>query len=93
MLAKLTVPELQFLSRLGRSPDYALLQTILSKELSSHDEQCRKADGPALYRAQGVSVWLVSLAEKIRNADEELERTAQNRSHQPLRTVNGLPYK
>lgn len=88
MLSKLSPPQLQFLSRLGKNPDFAMLQAIFSQELSSHDEKCRSLDGPALYRAQGVSAWLVSFAEKVQKADEELQRTARTAPVSALRTAN-----
>ena len=89
MLTQLTDPDLQFLSRFGKSPEFAPLQSLFSRELSSQDEKCRALDGPALYRAQGVAAWLVDLAKAVKGADEELQRRLETRRRQASRAASG----
>ena len=78
MLTQLTDPDLQFLSRLGTSPDFAALRSIIERELSSLDAKCRTLDGPALYRAQGASTWLVGLVDEISKARKTLDSRAMD---------------
>jgi hypothetical protein len=88
VLTQLDQSDLQFLSRLGTNPEFGPLHSIFSRELASHDAKCRTLDGPALYRAQGVSEWLVSFSKKVATAKEELERTARAPARQSPRAVS-----
>jgi hypothetical protein len=91
VLTQLTDSDLQFLSRLATNPEFQPLTSLLSRELSSHDAKCRILDGPALYRSQGVSAWLVDFAATIAGATEELGRRAQDRARRPLRAGTPTP--
>lgn len=87
MLTRLTDDELKFLSRFARSPDFAMLTAIFSKELALQDEKCRTVDAPAVYRFQGAAAWLVAIIHIQKTVDDELLRRAQDRPRPPLRTV------
>lgn len=62
---RLTAQQLDFLARLGKSPDGQLLQTMLKAEIDDTNEQLRSGTGEVLYRAQGKATYLVELAKHL----------------------------
>lgn len=61
----LNAQQLDFLARLGKSPDGQLLQTLLKAEIDDTNELLRSSTGEVLYRAQGRATYLVELAKRL----------------------------
>jgi len=62
---RLTQLQLDFLARLGKSPDGQLLQAMLKAEIDDTNELLRSGTGEVLYRAQGRATYLVELAKHL----------------------------
>lgn len=64
--------ELQFLARLGKSPEGLRLLGLIQAEIASCNTELRKASGESLLRAQGKALWLDEFVQRL-----EYDATAQ----------------
>jgi len=62
---RLTAQQLEFLARLGKSPEGSLLQTMIRAEIDDVNMQLRTLTGEHLYRAQGKAAHLDDLAKHL----------------------------
>jgi len=62
---RLTAQQLEFLARLGKSPEGQLLQAMIKAEIDDTNEQLRTLAGEHLYRAQGKAVHLDGFAKHL----------------------------
>lgn len=60
-MQRLTETQLQFLARLGKSPDGQLLLALIQTEINAVNVDLRKVGGEALYRLQGRAASLDEL--------------------------------
>lgn len=68
--------QLQFLSRLSKSPDGQLLLQVLQAKLAESDATLRSATGEEVYRAQGRAKALADLIGDLTSASDKLTRTS-----------------
>lgn len=68
--------QLQFLARLCKSPDGAILLQILRVKQAEADQALRKARGEDVYRAQGRAEEIDDLLAMIEDAPASLNRDA-----------------
>ena len=62
---RLTAQQLDFLARLGKSPDGQLLRALLKAEIDETNLQLRTLTGEHLYRAQGRATYMDDLAKHL----------------------------
>jgi thioredoxin-like negative regulator of GroEL len=62
---RLTAQQLEFLARLGKSPEGQQLQAMMQAEIDDVNLQLRTLTGEHLYRAQGKATYLDDLAAKL----------------------------
>ena len=62
---QLGVAQLEFLSRLGRSPEGLQLLGLIDAEIASCNVELRKLTGESLYRAQGRALWLDEFKQRL----------------------------
>ncbi len=82
---RLTAQQLEFLARLGKSPEGALLQAMMKAEIDDVNVQLRSATGETLYRAQGRAAFLDDFAKHLAAPIFQ----PQLRSAKPLPTALG----
>ena len=58
---RLDASQLDFLYRLGKSPDGQQLKSLISAEIADCNVELRKATGESLYRMQGRALYLDEL--------------------------------
>jgi hypothetical protein len=64
-MQRLTETQVQFLSRLGKSPDGQLLLALINSEIDAVNIDLRRVSGEALYRLQGRAASLDELADVL----------------------------
>jgi hypothetical protein len=69
-------PELQFLARLGKSPDGLRLLGLIQAEIAEVNGELRKLTGENLCRAQGKALWLDEFVQRLEN-DATAQRVAR----------------
>ena len=72
----LSSTQLQFLSRLSKSPDGQLLLKVYQAKLAESDAKLRSAIGEEVYRAQGRAQAFAEMIGDLTTADDKLTRTA-----------------
>jgi hypothetical protein len=75
--------ELQFLARLGKSPEGLHLLMLIQAEIAEVNGDLRKATGETLYRAQGKALWLDEFRKRL-----EHDATAQRIARLPRPTAS-----
>jgi hypothetical protein len=80
----LNATQLEFLGRLGKSPDGQQLQVLLKAEIDDVNEKLRTFTGEHLLRAQGRAVLLDELADRLSMPLTKLNRDMPRRAfHSP----------
>ena len=79
---QLQAPELQFLARLGKSPEGLHLLGLIQAEIAEVNGSLRKLTGEDLYRAQGKALWLDEFVQRL-----EHDATAQRIARLPKPTA------
>lgn len=82
---RLTAQQLEFLARLGKSPEGQLLQAMVKAESDDVNVQLRTLAGEHLYRAQGKATFLDDFAKHLAAPIFQ----PQLRSAKPLPTAPG----
>lgn len=83
----LSTTQLQFLSRLAKTPDGLMLQQLLKAELAESDAKLRSATGEEVYRMQGRAKAVADLIDDITNAETRLTRSAPPATSRTLRAA------
>ena len=73
--------QLQFLSRLSKTPDGLMLLQVLQAKLAESDAKLRSAIGEEVYRAQGRAQAFAEMIGDLTSADDKLTRTAPLSPH------------
>ena len=68
--------QLQFLSRLSKSPDGQMLLQMFKAKLAESDLKLRSATGEEVYRAQGRAQAFAEMIDDLAKADEKLTRVS-----------------
>jgi hypothetical protein len=74
---KLNTQQLQFLARLSKSPDGAMLVQLLRDMVHDHDKAARTARGEDVHRSLGAADGLDKLIADIMGAGQSLARVEQ----------------
>ena len=72
MSVSLDQQQLAVLTRIGKSPDGAMLRLIVKAWLEDADKRCRTLDGPKLHQAQGEAQALDRLGNLLEHAEKRL---------------------
>lgn len=83
----LTGTQLQFLSRLSKSPDGLMLLQVLQAKLAESDLKLRSATGEEVYRAQGRAQAFAEIIGDLAKADEKLTRNEPSVTSRNLRAA------
>ena len=62
---RLNAAQLEFLGRLGKSPEGRQLQELISAEIADCNANLRKLSDESLYREQGKALYLDELAQRL----------------------------
>ena len=73
--------QLQFLSRLSKTPDGLMLLQVLQAKLAESDAKLRSAIGEEVYRAQGRAQAFAEMIGDLTSADDKLTRNAPLSPH------------
>lgn len=79
--------QLQFLSRLSKTPDGLMLLQVLQAKLAESDAKLRSANGEEVYRAQGRAQAFAEMIGDITSADDKLTRNASSGTSRNLRAA------
>ena len=69
---RLNALQLDFLARLGKSPDGQQLRTLILAEIAECNVSLRKLSGEALLREQGKAIYLDDFASRLSHAQSAL---------------------
>jgi len=79
--------QLQFLSRLSKTPDGLMLLQVLQAKLAESDAKLRSAIGEEVYRAQGRAQAFAEMIGDLTSADDKLTRNAPSVTSRNLRAA------
>jgi len=79
--------QLQFLSRLSKTPDGLMLLQVLQAKLAESDASLRSATGEEVYRAQGRAKAFAEMIDDLTKADSKLTRNAPSVTSRNLRAA------
>lgn len=79
--------QLQFLSRLSKTPDGLMLLQVLQAKLAESDAKLRSAIGEEVYRAQGRAQAFAEMIGDLASADDKLTRTTPSVTSRNLRAA------
>jgi hypothetical protein len=79
--------QLQFLSRLSKTPDGLMLLQVLQAKLAESDLKLRSATGEEVYRAQGRAQAFDEMIADLTKADDRLTRTTPSVTSRNLRAA------
>lgn len=80
----LDASQLEFLGRLGKSPEGQQLQALIKAEVEDVNEQLRKLSGESLIRAQGKAIYLDEFLTRLTmklKPPRDLSRVIPRHSH------------